>query len=150
MQISGILLHITLGQTFGQFGTVWPQGLASPPLEETPKFCPPMVTPPGTTNLFPPAWHFRQLALNAMTLQRLSAFLQQQQFAAAVLNNGARSPQPLSPSGSTSGHSSRVPSALADTSPGQTPAFGLSPSELFTCIKCNKIFTTPHGLEVRS
>lgn len=112
--------------------------------------------------------------LNAMTMQRLSMWLQfcasgnatHQQAAAiagqvgpvsgsgSLANNG--SGQQLSAGGSTNDHSQSASCESPDD--GTTTSSGLvtpvslawsSYSDLFSCVKCNKIFGTPHGLEVR-
>lgn len=85
-------------------------------------------------------FQLRQL-LNVMTLERLSNFMQTN----PSLNSSETRQECVSSTSSTVDVRERI----CDTVSNQTTIKFGSCGDLFSCLKCCKIFGTPHGLEVR-
>lgn len=129
------------------FGTFAPGGVGLPVAAEgMPRAGVPMIGG-GDQNWL--QYHVRQMALNVITLQRLNVLQQQQQQVVHAMCGGGVALPVVS-----SNTISREPSIdtlnkLDPLEASDTRSSVHSGSaNLFSCVKCSKIFTTAHGLEV--
>uniref|UniRef100_A0A914WV47 C2H2-type domain-containing protein n=1 Tax=Plectus sambesii TaxID=2011161 RepID=A0A914WV47_9BILA len=130
---------------FGSFGGGG--GVGMPVAETMSRGALPLMGGGGDQNWM--QYHVRQMALNVITLQRLNVLQQQQQQVVHAMCGGGVA-LPVVPSSALS----REPSndALNKLEPHETgdtrSVMHSGSASLFSCIKCSKIFTTAHGLEV--